>query len=208
MKKLTLQEIKDTLVGCTILGTGGGGSLESGLEAVEKAWNAGHEFKLLSFDEINDDSYYANPYYCGSIVPKGDTSQKRGDEIATSVKALEEYMGVQFEGLVSIEYGGGNTGAVMAAAARTGKYIVDADAAGRAVPELQFSTYYVTENPITPFSVGTSFGDMAIVTNVENDARAEALSRYMAIGSGGLVGMTDHPIKGDKLRHAVIPPMH
>ena len=94
MKKLTLQEIKDTLVGCTILGTGGGGSLESGLEAVEKAWNAGHEFKLLSFDEINDDSYYANPYYCGSIVPKGDTSQKRGDEIATSVKALEEYMGV------------------------------------------------------------------------------------------------------------------
>lgn len=73
MKKLTLQEIKDTLVGCTILGTGGGGSLESGLEAVEKAWNAGHEFKLLSFDEINDDSYYANPYYCGSIVPKGDT---------------------------------------------------------------------------------------------------------------------------------------
>ena len=205
MKKLTLQEIKDTLVGCTILGTGGGGSLESGLEAVEKAWNAGHEFKLLSFDEINDDSYYANPYYCGSIVPKGDTSQKRGDEIATSVKALEEYMGVQFEGLVSIEYGGGNTGAVMAAAARTGKYIVDADAAGRAVPELQFSTYYVTENPITPFSVGTSFGDMAIVTNVENDARAEALSRYMAIGSGGLVGMTDHPIKGDKLRHAVIP---
>ena len=26
MKKLTLQEIKDTLVGCTILGTGGGGS--------------------------------------------------------------------------------------------------------------------------------------------------------------------------------------
>ena len=106
MKKLTLQEIKDTLVGCTILGTGGGGSLESGLEAVEKAWNAGHEFKLLSFDEINDDSYYANPYYCGSIVPKGDTSQKRGDEIATSVKALEEYMGVQFEGLVSIEYGG------------------------------------------------------------------------------------------------------
>lgn len=205
MKKLTLQEIKDTLVGCTILGTGGGGSLESGLEAIEKAWNAGHEFKLLSFDEINDDSYYANPYYCGSIVPKGDNSQKRGDEIATSVKALEEYMGVQFEGLVSIEYGGGNTGAVMAAAARTGKYIVDADAAGRAVPELQFSTYYVTENPITPFSVGTSFGDMAIVTNVENDARAEALSRYMAIGSGGLVGMTDHPIKGDKLRHAVIP---
>ena len=205
MKQLSLQEIKDILVGCTILGTGGGGSLEKGLESVTKEWEAGHKFNLMAFDEINDNGYYANPYYCGTIVPKGDKSQKRGDEIATSVKALEEYMGVNFEGLVSIEYGGGNTGEAMAAAARTGKYIVDADAAGRAVPELQFSTYYVTGNPITPFSVGTAYGDMAIVTQVEDDSRAEALSRYMAIGSGGLVGMTDHPIKGDKLKHAVIP---
>ena len=205
MKKLSYEEIKDILVGCTILGTGGGGSLDNGLDSVEKALASGCEFQLLDFDEIQDDGYYANPYYCGSIVPKGDDSQQRGDEIATSVKALEEFMGVKFHGLVSIEYGGGNTGEMMAAAARTGKFIVDADAAGRAVPELQFSTYYVTENPITPFAVGTSYGDMAIVTQVADDARAEALSRYMAIGSGGLVGMTDHPIQGVKLKEAVIP---
>lgn len=205
MKDLSIQEVKDILVGCTILGTGGGGSLDNGLDSVEKAFQAGHAFKLLDFSEIQEESYYANPYYCGSIVPKGDDSQQRGDEIATSVKALENFMGVTFHGLVSIEYGGGNTGEMMAAAARTGKFIVDADAAGRAVPELQFSTYYVTENPITPFSVGTSYGDMAIVTSVADDARAEALSRYMAIGSGGLVGMTDHPIQGRNLKHAVIP---
>ena len=205
MKKLTRQEIIDILVGCTILGTGGGGSLDDGLDSVEKALAAGHEFQLLDFDEIQADAHYANPYYCGSIVPKGDQSQQRGDEIATSIRALEEFMDVQFHGLVSIEYGGGNTGEMMAAAARTGKFIVDADAAGRAVPGLQFSTYYVTENPIPPFSVGTSYGDMAIVTNVADDARAEALSRYMAIGSGGLVGMTDHPIQGRRLKEAVIP---
>jgi hypothetical protein len=205
MKKLTHQDLKDILTGCTILGTGGGGSLDNGLDSVEKALADGLEFRLLDFGEIEPEGYYANPYYCGSILPKGDQSQQRGDEIATSIRALEHFMGVQFHGLVSIEYGGGNTGEMMAAAARTGKFIVDADAAGRAVPELQFSTYYVTENPITPFSVGTSFGDMAIITNVANDARAEALSRYMAIGSGGLVGMTDHPIQGRSLKNAVIP---
>lgn len=129
MKKLTRQEIIDILVGCTILGTGGGGSLDDGLDSVEKALAAGHEFQLLDFDEIQADAHYANPYYCGSIVPKGDQSQQRGDEIATSIRALEEFMDVQFHGLVSIEYGGGNTGEMMAAAARTGKFIVDADAA-------------------------------------------------------------------------------
>ena len=134
MKKLSYEEIKDILVGCTILGTGGG-SLDNGLGSVEKALASGCEFQLLDFDEIQDDGYYANPYYCGSIVPKGDDSQQRGDEIATSVKALEEFMGVKFHGLVSIEYGGGNTGEMMAAAARTGKFIVDADAAGRAQRE-------------------------------------------------------------------------
>ena len=114
-------------------------------------------------------------------------------------------MGVAFDGLVSIEYGGGNTGEAMAAAAHLGKYMVDADAAGRAVPELQFSTYYVMEQPITPFSVTTQYGDVVIVKKVDSDARAEALSRFMAVGSDNLVGMADHPIQGRNLKKAVVP---
>ncbi len=205
MKKLALAEIKDILVGCTILGTGGGGSLEEGMAAVKAELDAGKEFRILDFDEISDDAWYANPYYCGCIVPEGELVQNYNNAISDSIKALEEYMDVSFEGFVSIEYGGGNTGEVMAACARTGKYIVDADAAGRAVPELQFSTYYVTGNSITPFAVGTPFGDTAVITHVKDDARAEALARHMAIGSGGTVGMTDHPVTGKKLKNAVIP---
>lgn len=205
MRVLNLEEIKDILNGCTILGTGGGGSLEEGMFAVMNEWNAGKQFKMLDFDEIEDEAFYANPYYCGSITPEGEEEVLTGEEITSSVIALEEYMGVEFSGLVSIEYGGGNTGEAMAAAAKLNKYIVDADAAGRAVPELQFSTYYITNQPIAPFAVGTSYGDIAIVAKVQNDARAEALSRFMAVGSNGTVGMTDHPIKGSALRTSVIP---
>lgn len=205
MRVLNLEEIKDILNGCTILGTGGGGSLEEGMYAVMKEWNAGKEFKMLDFEEIEDEAYYANPYYCGSIAPEGDEELLTGMEISASVRALEEYMGVEFTGLVSIEYGGGNTGQAMASAAQLDKFIVDADAAGRAVPELQFSTYYITAQPIAPFAVGTSYGDIAIISKVKNDARAEALSRFMAVGSDGTVGMTDHPIKGSNLKHSVIP---
>lgn len=205
MRKLNYQEVADILTGCTILGTGGGGSLQSGLAAVGKEFSEGKEFNLLEFQEIEEDSWYTSPYFCGSIMPEGQETEITGEEIYTAVRALEEHMGVNFDGLVSIEYGGGNTGEAMAAAAHLGKYMVDADAAGRAVPELQFSTYYITGQPITPFSVTTLYGDVAIVKQVESDARAEALSRFMAVGSGNLVGMSDHPIRGKDLKNAVVP---
>lgn len=205
MRVLNYQEVEDILTGCGILGTGGGGSLQSGLTAVEKEFNEGKEFRLLDFDEIEDSAWFTNPYFCGSIMPEGEETEITGEEIPAAVKALEEHMQVIFDGLVSIEYGGGNTGEAMAAAAHLGKYMVDADAAGRAVPELQFSTYYVTEQPITPFSVTTPYGDVVIVKKVDSDARAEALSRFMAVGSDNLVGMADHPIQGKNLKNAVVP---
>lgn len=205
MRKLELQELKDIMTGCAILGTGGGGSLEEGFSVVEHVWNEGKEFNMLSFDEIQDESYYASPYYCGCMTVECDPALFDGSDIALSVEALENYMETSFHGLVSIEYGAGNTGEVMAIAAKTGKYIVDADAAGRAVPELQFSTYYVTGQPITPLAVGTIFGDVAIIPTVGDDARAEALTRFMAVASKGAVGMTDHPITGKNLKTSVIP---
>lgn len=204
MRVLKLQEVQDILVGCTILGTGGGGSLDEGLEAVNKAYEKGYEFKLLDFNEIDDEKYYINPYFCGTVSPK-EEKKELGNELVMAVKALEDYMSVKFSGVVSIEYGGGNTGQAMAAAAEMGKYIVDADAAGRAVPELQFSTYYVTDKPLYPFSVATKYGDIGIFPYVKDDSRAEALSRFMAVGSEGSVGMADHPIKGENLKKSVIP---
>ena len=41
---------------------------------------------------------------------------------------------------------------------------------------------------------------MVIVKKVDSDARAEALSRFMAVGSDNLVGMADHPIQGRNLK--------
>lgn len=204
MKTLKQQEVQDILVGCTILGTGGGGSLEEGLEAVRSAFEKGYEFKLLDFNEVDDEKYYINPYFCGSISPS-EEKKEISNELVNAVQALEEYMNVNFHGVVSIEYGGGNTGQAMAAAAEMGKFIVDCDAAGRAVPELQFSTYFVTDKPIYPFSVATKYGDVGIFPKVKDDSRAEALSRFMAVATEGSIGMADHPIKGNLLKESVIP---
>ncbi len=55
-----------------------------------------------------------------------------------------------------------------------GKYIVDGDPAGRSVPELQHSTYYLNDINIAPIALVNQFGESAILTNVVNDYRAEA----------------------------------
>lgn len=204
MRVLNQTEVEDILLGCTILGTGGGGSLDEGLKSIRNAFKKGYEFKLLQFDEIKDEEYYINPYFCGSVSPK-EEEKELANELVMAVEALEEYLKLKFHGILSIEYGGGNTGQAMATAAETNKFMVDCDAAGRAVPELQFSTYYVTEQPIYPFSVATRHGDIGLFPKVKDDARAEALTRFMAVGTEGSIGMADHPIVGRQLKKSVIP---
>ena len=62
MIRLTNQQISDLLHGCTVLGTGGGGSLEKGLALLNRDLEAGKSFKMISLSELPDDEYISTPY--------------------------------------------------------------------------------------------------------------------------------------------------
>lgn len=211
MKKLSLNEVKDILVGCTILGTGGGGDLNKGLRMVDEDFKNNLEYKLISLEEIKDEALFTSPYFCGSIGENGaeDDYNKytkiKQSPTVVAVEALEKHFREEFSGMVSIEYGGLNTAVAMSTAAKLNKFIVDADAAGRAVPDLQFSTFYINERPIAPLAVADDIGDVAVFMEVVDDFRAEELVRSLSVVSGGMVGMTDHPIRGKDLKNSVIP---
>lgn len=210
MRRLKYENVWDILVGCTILSTGGGGDLQKGLDLVREDFEKGFKYSLVPLDEIDDDGLFASPYFCGSIGQddKDDRfySYKKNDDLETiaAVKALEKHFDQKLSGIVSIEYGGMNTAVAMSTAARMGKPIVDADAAGRAVPDLQFSTFYVHSVPICPLSVADSIGDVAVFHSVVDDFRAEDMVRALSVVSGGMIGMADHPCKGKDLKNAVI----
>ncbi|MEW9082494.1 DUF917 domain-containing protein [Caldanaerobacter subterraneus] len=213
MKKLTRQDLYDILYGCTILGTGGGGRLENGISLIDKALEAGKEFILVDLNEVPDDALIACPYYCGSISPitpeeetKYATLPRIDEEPALrAFKILEEYKGQKFYGTISTELGGANTAVAFYVAAMMGIYIIDGDPAGRSVPELQHSTFFINKIPITPMAVVNEFGDAVIVKEVVDDFRAEALVRAMAVVSKNHVGVADHLAKGRELKNAVIP---
>ena len=212
MIKLTKKDLYDILYGCTILGTGGGGNLEKGLENVYSAFDAGKEFFLADFDELNDNDLIATPYSCGAISPESEEERKKyarlplleGSNHVAALKEMEKYAGKEIKAVISTELGGGNTAAALYVAAMSGKCLVDGDPAGRSVPELQHSTYYLNNIPIQPISLVNIFGESAIITNVVDDIRAEEMVRALAVVSKNTIAVVDHLNTASVLKNAVI----
>jgi DUF917 family protein len=208
MKTLTKQELYDILYGCAVLGTGGGGSLEKGLRLVDQALAAGKTFRLESLDAIPGDALIGVPYGCGATGAAGEDPlglKRLAEPLGVlAARAMETYQGKPFYALMSTELGGGNTAEAFYTAAVLDRVIVDADPAGRSVPELQHSTFFLHNLPITPMAVADAWGNTAIFTAAANDERAEAWARALAVASGNSVGVLDHPIQSKNIRGKVI----
>lgn len=212
MKTLQRQDLLDILYGCTILGTGGGGSLQKGISLIDDALDRGKRFRLVDFSEVPDDAWIATPYMCGSISPTTSELEAqyaglpilKEPEAYLAYRALENYLGETFYGVITTELGGGNAAEAFYTAALLDRFIIDADPAGRSVPELQHSTYYINNLPIYPLACANMFGDVAVLPKVVNDERAEALVRAMAVASKNRIGVADHPAQAKVLRYCVI----
>ncbi|AHF79922.1 DUF917 domain-containing protein [Thermococcus paralvinellae] len=197
--KLREEDLMDILVGATILGCGGGGSLEEGWKLIKRELKKGRKFRLVDVDDVPNDKIVASPYYVGSL---GGNSK---DNLAVkSFILLEEFIGEKFFGVVSTEMGGHNTAAALTTAAELGLPLIDADMAGRAVPELHHSVYYIRGYNMCPFSVVTAYEDKIIFSRTRDDLHAEKLVRSIVKVTGANVGVTSHPIRGKIFKRTII----
>jgi DUF917 family protein len=117
---------------------------------------------------------------------------------------MEAWQGKPFYALISTELGGGNTAEAFYTAAVLDRVIADADPAGRSVPELQHSTFFLHGVPITPMAVADTWGNTAILTAAASDERAEAWVRALAVVSENSIGVLDHPALVRDIRGKVI----
>ena len=126
-------------------------------------------------------------------------------ESLLAFRTLEDHFGTKFYAAISTELGGANTAYALHAACQLGVPIVDGDPAGRSVPELQHSTFYVKDVPMTPIALATQFGDTMVIKDIVDDIRSEDIIRAVAIASGNRIGVADHPVTGKVLRESIIP---
>lgn len=211
MRMLSLQEVEDMLYGACIFGTGGGGSLTEGLELVRRLYAEGKSVSMIALDEVKDDWLIASPYYVGSVAPPSDEVKQRlaglpvlPDEVSLlAARALQAYLGKKIEAVIATELGG-NTACAIETAMSLQVPLVDADPAGRAVPDLAHTTFHIYDVSISPFALANRFGDTLIVQHAVNHDRAEQIARSFASISGNLAGVCDHPVTGERLKTSVI----
>ena len=213
MIELTREDVVDLLFGATYLGTGGGGELEEGIDLIDEALEADKRFYLETLEEAPSDKLACTPYFLGAISALPAEEEKlyerlpkpEGQAIQRVFERFEEYLGEKIYGSVACELGGSNTAVAFYVAAMNDGVVLDADPAGRAVPEITHSTYYLNQLPASPIVVGNAFGEMMVLENIVDDQRAEHVVRSIAMASRNDVAAIDHALPIAELRDALIP---
>ncbi|MEO1397935.1 MAG: DUF917 domain-containing protein [Pseudomonadota bacterium] len=209
ISELSPDDVVDILLGATVYGAGGGGELAEGLALVDRAVAAGKRFRMVSLDAVPDEALICTPYLLGAIsdLPDAEDALINGatPPILAAFERLKEFVGAPIFGAVPCELGGSNTAVPFFVAAMADAVVVDADPAGRAVPEITHSAYALAGLPVGAIVTANAFGETAVLENVATDQRAEALVRALAQLCRNDIAAIDHTLPAKTLRPGLIP---
>lgn len=208
-RSLGPQDLHRLVLGASVLGTGGGGSFSRGRAMVEDLDRKGLRPQLLDPSDLPPDALGISTAMLGGGLTHEDVERLEGRSpeppSVPAARALAAHLGRPIDFVFPVELGPQNTLEAVRLAAYLGVPVLDGDCAGRAVPEMHQTTLSLFDIPLTPFVVATFQGDLAILAQVADAARTEALCRALATASGGLVCVTGFPVEGRRMQQALIP---
>ena len=152
MRKIGLSEIEDIALGASLLGAGGGGDPYIGKLVAMGAVKERGPVTLLDPEEIPDDALVVPIAMMGAPTILGEKGVG-GKEYEVLYNMISQYYGKKIFAFMPIEAGGVNSMLPIAAAARLGLPMVDADGMGRAFPELQMVTFTMAGISATPMAL-------------------------------------------------------
>jgi hypothetical protein len=190
------EAVEDLVVGTTILGTGGGGSPQEGKRVLDSDLKAGRRLRVVSLDEVSEDSLLVSPYYIGSVAPGVRPSKKViiAEPFAAALESVERRFGRKVAATVATELGGENTAAALHVASQLGIPMVDGDLLGRAGPELHQSTTHVFGASMAPSVVVSETGNVVFIERYADIDDYESLARYVSVLAGGRAAVIDTPL--------------
>ena len=177
MKKLTYQDMLDLVDGAAIFSAGGGGSPEEGYRIADSLASEGFIVELIPPSEVPDDARVVN-FACVGATTVVDYDSNAA---LKTLKTLEEYAGFSVFATIPVELGGFNTLTAIDVAARRGVPVVDADGAGRSVPEIQLKVYTIDNIALAPMIIADLHGrNIVIVTETISSMAGEQIARALA----------------------------
>lgn len=191
----TVDDVHDLINGLTLLGTGGGGRPEQGLESLLPHVRAGRSVGWVSPDAIADDAWVCSTFGMGSIAPTKSLSAEERRVLGypeawtvtrPMVRAVEElaaYTGKRIAAILPFELGAGNTATPMDAAMRLNAAIVDGDCAGRAIPELCQTSAAIAGIRFAPGAIADPWGNVLLVKQTASELLTERIGKLVSIAT-------------------------
>ncbi len=201
MRRLGRQEMLDVCVGAGLLGSGGGGSIEEGETLVDRILQFGETVVLVSVDEVADDAWGAAVAGMGS--PSASKESPRTYSPTWAVEMLSEVTGIDLDFVVPLETGAGNSLTPMQVAVQKAIPIVDGDPAGRAVPQLEMTTFFLGGISISPLGFATEDGLTAVIKS-ESAPEVERVTRAIVSETGGVGAIACYLVQGAELKRHLI----
>ncbi len=201
------QELRDIITGAAFMGSGGGGSPRDGLRLLDELVSLRKAaVTLIPYQEMGDRDLAVMVAEFGS--PKAFMEAKSFPETVKSFQMMQEVAaqsGKRITHLMAGELGGFNTMVPLYVAALEGIPFVDADANGRAVPELETCLYQIRGVSHSPFTMAGANGD-AIVAHLNDplDYRAaENIARHISMAYGQLAAFCGLAASRDQIKRLV-----
>ena len=177
MRTLNHQDLLDLVDGAAIFSAGGGGNPEGGYRIADNLASQGYIVKLVAPSKVPDDAKVVNFACVGATT----AIEYDSEAAAKTLKVLEEYAGFSAYATIPVELGGFNTLAAVDVASRCNIPVVDADGAGRSVPEVHLKVYTIDNIPLTPMVVADLHAKNIVIVKETKDARAaERIARVLA----------------------------
>lgn len=196
--------IKAVYGGC-VLGGGGGGWIDDGLEKVEKIFKVGNP-TLVSINELNDEDYVA----CVALVgaPSASEIYLDAEQMIDTVHRMQKESREPIKALMTNENGASTTINGWLQSAATGLPFLDAPSNGRAHPTGSMGALNLSEKAgyqsIQSFAGGKGDKQVEGVVRSSLDV-ASTIVRSVSVDAGGMVGVCRNPIDiGYVKEHAAV----
>ena len=206
MRYLDETHLHDIATGAAVLGTGGGGNPYIGYLIGREAVRRNGPIELLSVDELvsrfDDDALVVPTAMMGA--PTVHVEKLPGHlDYSPGFRAIEQHFGKPVVAIMPVEIGGSNSMIPLAAAAQMGLPVVDADAMGRAFPEIQMATFTLHDVPATPMYVADEKGNYAILHTIDN-LWTERMARALTVQFGARALTADFAVTVSQVRETTI----
>lgn len=202
MRRLNYKNMLDIINGSALLGAGGGGSKKSGLILAEQIKALNIEPVVMTVDELKSNERIAS--VAGMGAPKATLEKGFDIESINALELLERTIGSKIDCLIPVETGAFNTMVPIYVGARKDLPILDADGAGRAVPELEMLMFHFYNIPPSPFAIADKKSNAAVVYT-ENSYDCEKIARNVISALGNSGGIASYIMDGKMCKEAMIP---